>query len=70
MNQKIQKTRDEIVKTKERIVKNQARLRELERQLTELENAEILAAVRAVDVAPEDLPGLIQSIANGGHFEN
>ena len=65
MNPKIQKTRDEIVKTKERIIKNQARLRELERQLTELENAEILAAVRAVDVPPEELKGLIQKIQEG-----
>ena len=67
MTPKIQKISDEIVKTKEKISKSQARLRDLERQLTEAQNAEIIATVRAVDVAPEDLAAFIQSMKHGGH---
>ena len=59
MNPKIQKTAQEIEKLKRKISDNQARLRDLERQKLELENADIVAAVRAIDVAPDELAALI-----------
>lgn len=52
---KIEKVIDEIAKTKAKIADYQTRLRELERQKTELENSEIVALVRGLDVAPDNL---------------
>jgi len=60
MNPKIAKIKDEIEKTKVKINKGQTRLRELEKQLTDLENADILAAVREVDIAPNELAAFVQ----------
>jgi hypothetical protein len=60
MNLKIAKIKEEIEKTKVKMNKGQIRLRELEKQLTELENADIVAAVRGVDIAPEELAAFVQ----------
>ena len=62
MNPRIQKITDDIAKLKRKIVNNQARLRELERQKVELENADIIAAVRGIDVPPEELSALIKKL--------
>jgi len=59
LNPKIQKITDEIERLKRKISSSQARLRDLERQKTELENADIIAAVRGIDVPPEELHRLI-----------
>jgi hypothetical protein len=55
MNAKIERIDDEIVKTKSKINSLQSRLRELERQKKETENAEIVALVRGIDIAPDEL---------------
>jgi len=65
LNPRIEKLRAELEKTKERIARNQTRQRELERQLVEAENADIIAAVRSMDVLPEDLAALIKRIQGG-----
>ena len=59
MNPRIQKITDEIAKLRHKITDSQARLRDLERQKLELENASIVAAVRALDVPPEEFQNLI-----------
>ena len=59
MNPKIQKITTEIAKLRRKISDHQSRLRDLERQKTELENADIVAAVRGIDVPPEELHALI-----------
>lgn len=59
MNPRIEKIQTELDKTKDKIVKLQARQRELEKQLIELQNADIVSAVRAIDVPPEELRALI-----------
>jgi septal ring factor EnvC (AmiA/AmiB activator) len=68
MNTRIEKIRAELEKTRERIAKNQLRQRELERQLLEAENADIIAAVRSMEVRPEELAQLIKNI-KGGQLE-
>ena len=60
MNPRIKKLKDEIEKTKDRVNKGQVRLRELEKQLTDLENADIVAAVRGVDIAPDELDAFVK----------
>jgi hypothetical protein len=62
LNPRIQKITEDIAKLKRKITSNQARLRELERLKVELENADIVAAVRSIDVAPEALAALIQKL--------
>ena len=62
MNPRIQKITDDIAKRKRRIASDQARVRDLERQRTELENADIVAAVRGIDVPPEELAALIRKL--------
>jgi len=59
LNPKIQKITDEIEKLRQKIITGQVRLRDLERQKLELENADIVAAVRSMDVRPEELHALI-----------
>ena len=54
MNPKINKVIRNIEKTKTAIAEQQARLKELERLKTELENADIVAMVRGIDIAPAD----------------
>jgi hypothetical protein len=60
MNPRIVKIKDEIEKIKVKMTKGQARLRELEKQLVDLENADIVAAVRGIDVAPDELAAFVQ----------
>jgi hypothetical protein len=60
VNPRIKKIKDEIEKIKVRMNKSQIRLRELENQLTNLENADIVAAVRSVDIAPDELSAFVQ----------
>jgi predicted nuclease with TOPRIM domain len=60
MNTRIAKLKDEIEKIKVKMNKGQARLRELEKQLTDLENADIVAAVRGVEIAPDELAAFVQ----------
>ena len=62
MNPKIQKITEDIAALKRKISNNQARLRNLERLQIELENADIVAAVRRIDVPPEELSALIQKL--------
>ena len=71
MNPKIQKLTDEIEKLRRKISDGQSRLRDLERQKFELENADIVAAVRSIDVPPEELRALIARLQNQPvpHFE-
>ena len=60
MNPRIAKIKDEIEKIKDKLNKGQIRLRELEKQLTDLENADIVAAVRGVDIPPDQLAAFVQ----------
>ena len=62
MNAKIEKIQAELSKVKDKIAKSQARQKELERQLVEAQNADIVAAVRAIDVKPEELQALIAKL--------
>jgi len=59
MNPRIDKLKDEITKTKDKVLKGQNRLRELEKQLTDLENADIISAVRGVEIAPDELAAFV-----------
>jgi len=71
LNPKILKISDDIEKLRRKISSAQARLRDLERQKIELENAAIVAAVRGIDVPPEELQALLQRLQNQSvpHFE-
>ena len=60
MNPRIEKIKDEIEKIKVKMNKGQIRLRELEKQLIDLENADIVAAVRGIDIAPDQLAAFVQ----------
>ena len=60
MNPRIAKIREEIERIRVKMTKGQIRLRELEKQLTELENADIVAAVRGVDIAPDELAAFMR----------
>jgi len=62
MNPRIEKIKDEIERIKAKMNKGQTRLRELEKQLTDLENADIVAAVRGVDIAPNELAAFMQML--------
>ena len=62
MNQRIQKTIDEIERTKTKIAELQVLLPELERKKTDLENTEIVRLVRSANVAPGDISAFIASI--------
>jgi flagellar biosynthesis chaperone FliJ len=55
LNPKIEKIANEIEKLRSKMSSYQNRLRELERQKTELENADIVAAVRGVDISHNEL---------------
>ena len=62
MNPRIEKIKDEIKRIKAKMIKGQTRLRELEKQLTDLENADILATVRGVEIAPNELAAFVQML--------
>jgi len=69
MNPRIAKIKEEIEKIKDKLNKGQNRLRELEKQLTDLENADIVAAVRGVDIEPDQLAAFVKMFRdkqNGG----
>ena len=72
MNPKIERITNEIEKLRSKMSGYQNRLRELERQKTELENADIIAAVRGVDVAPDELAAFIRMLRaqQGGALPN
>ena len=60
MNTKLQKTAKEIEWLERKISDYQARLRDLKRLQTDLENADIVAAVRGVDVPHDELTEFIR----------
>ena len=60
MNPRIEKISAEIEKVRAKLSSHQARLRELERQKTEFENADILAMVRGMDVAPDEFAAFVR----------
>lgn len=60
MNPRVERISAEIDKLREKIAGNQTRLRELERLKTELENNDIIAAVRGVDIAPDELAAFMR----------
>jgi len=60
LNPKIEKITAEIEKTKSKLATYQTRLRDLERQKTEIENADILAMVRSIDVAPDEFAAFVK----------
>jgi len=62
MNPKVEKLKSEINKQKEVITKSQLRIRELEKQLTEAENAELVMAIRSINIPPEQLLETISRI--------
>jgi seryl-tRNA synthetase len=67
MNAKIERINSEIDKTKGKISEFGAKLRELEKQKTELENAEIVEAVRGMDISLADLASMLKkNAAKGG----
>ena len=72
MNPKIERITNEIEKLRGKMSAYQNRLRELERQKTELENADIIAAVRGVDIAPDELAAFIRMFREqqGGALPN
>ena len=61
MTSRVQKITDEIEQLKRKILNYQSRLRELERQKTELENADIIAAVRGVNVPPDEFMEFVRA---------
>ena len=60
MNPKIERITSEIEKLKVKMAGHQQRLRDLERQKTELENADIISAVRGVDIAPDEFAAFVR----------
>ena len=60
MNPKVEKITGEIDRLRGKITSYQNRVRELERQKTELENADIVAAVRGIDIAPDELAAFVR----------
>lgn len=62
MNAKIERVNKDIEKTKEKISEFQARLREFEKQKTEFENAEIVEAVRGMNIPLTDLPAILKAL--------
>ena len=73
MNPRIAKLKDEIEKIKVKMNKGQTRLKELEKQLTDLENADIVAAVRGIEIAPDELAAFVQMFKDkqqGGTIPN
>ena len=66
MNPKIERVDKDIEKTKGKISEFQSRLRELEKQKTELENMEIVALVRGIEIAPQELALFIRAFRENG----
>ncbi len=64
MSAKLERIRNEIEKVKSKIADLKAHLKDLERQEKETENMEIVAMVRSVEVAPEDLKAFLANYKN------
>jgi hypothetical protein len=60
LNAKIERVAKEIERTKGKISEFQAKLRELEKQKTDLENADIVDAVRGMDISIADLAAILK----------
>ena len=65
MNPKIRKLTGDIEKTREKITDLRTRLREMEDQKLELENAEIIALVRSINVAPSEFADFVLAYRAG-----
>ncbi len=65
MGAKIERVNSDIEKTKAKMTELQAKLRELEKQKTELENAEIVDAVRGMDISLSDLAAMLKKGGSG-----
>jgi len=63
MNPRINKVIGDIEKTKEKISEYSSRLKELERLKIELENADIVALVRGINIAPSELEEFASAFA-------
>lgn len=61
-NKQLEKTVAEIGKTKEKITELQGKLRELEQKKTALENAQIVEAVRGVNIPLDELAAVLRSL--------
>ena len=61
MNTKIERVNNEIEKAKGKISELQVKLRDLEKQKTELENAEIVEAVRGMDISLAELAAMLNN---------
>lgn len=70
-NKQLEKTLAEIGRTKEKITELQGRLRELEQKKTALENAQIVEAVRSMNIPLDELAAVLRSFqapaAASGH---
>lgn len=69
-NKQLEKTVAEIGKTKEKITELQGKLRELEQKKTALENAQIVEAVRGVNIPLDELAAVLRSFqapTSSGH---
>lgn len=69
-SKQLEKTLAEIGRTKEKITELQGRLRELEQKKTALENAQIVEAVRGVNIPLDELAAVLRSFqapAASGH---
>lgn len=70
-NKQLEKTLAEIGRTKEKITELQGKLRELEQKKTALENAQIVEAVRSMNIPLDELAAVLRSFqapaAASGH---
>ena len=66
MNPKLKKVITDLEKSKEKLEELKERIAELELQRTELENSEIIAKVRSIHLAPEDISEFIENYKKQG----
>lgn len=66
MNPKLKKVITDLEKSKEQLEKLENKIADLEQQRTELENSEIIAKVRSIHVAPEDITEFIENYKKQG----
>ena len=69
-NKQLEKTLAEIGRTREKITELQGKLRELEQKKTALENAQIVEAVRSMNIPLDELAAVLRSFqapAASGH---
>jgi len=60
LNPRIERINGDIDKIKGKISELQGKQRELERQRTEIENADIISAVRGMDISLDDLAAFMK----------